>query len=634
VTADGSAADKGASPAVPEDVPEISVYDVMRPGPRPRNLAALRAGVRSAFSIVWSAAPRQLILTVVLQVLASLLLLAQVFIGQKVLAELLDSDRTGDVPPKLVALLIAMAIIATLYAVVLACTPELRRVMSQRVAGHAMRTLMGATSRVGYAAFDDANFEDALMRARVSSQTRPSEIVSGLLALTGSVFTSGAMLFSMAVMAPIVLPILLLGHIAAPWLARRNADDIHRSEAELTPVDRERSSLEDLLTSRGGAKEVRSFRLQGFLLDRHNELWQARVKRSDEVSRNRARRLGVASFVAGIAFASAVALLVWMVTTDRISASAAATVAILIPALAAQLRTIGYGTTSLYECSLFTADLDNFLRLADEAARATRAHGEQPAPLQSIRADAVIFRYPGTSWDVLSGVSIEVRRGEIIALVGENGSGKSTLAMILAGLYDPTGGCVRWNGEDLTQLDSELVYERIAMVNQDFVRFEMSAALNIALGRHEWVGDMQRVRTAARLAGADGFITALPRGYDTLLTRKFEGGRQLSGGQWQRVALARALFAEPDLLILDEPSASLDPRAEFELYESVRSLAEGRGILLISHRLASCRSADRIHVLEAGQITETGTHDELVTGGGLYQELYRLQAASFTSESR
>lgn len=590
--------------------------------------------MRSAFGIVWRAAPRQLVFIVVLQVLLSLLLLVQVFLGQKVLSELFDSDRQGDVPPTLIALLVALAIIATCYAVVLACTPELRRVLTQRVAGYAMRLLIGATSRVGYAAFDDANFEDALMRARVSSQTRPSDIAYGLLSLTQAGLTGGAMVFSMAVMAPVVLPILVIGHIAGPWLARRNADDIHRTDRELTAVDRERFSLEDLMTTRTGAKEVRSFRLQEFLMDRHEALWRTRVERSDEVAKRRGRRLALASFISGVAFASAVALLVWMVVTDRISAASAATVAILIPALAGQLRIIGYGVMSLYETSLFTADLDTFLRVAEEAAETRRTREEQPGPLRTVEADDIVFRYPGTDWDVLQGVSIEVKRGEVVALVGENGSGKSTLTMILAGLYDPGGGTIRWNGENAALLDPELLSARIAMVNQDFVRFEMSAAMNISLGRHEWVGDMRRVREAARLSSADAFLEALPNGYETLLTRKFEGGRQLSGGQWQRVALARALFAEPDLLVLDEPSASLDPRAEFELYESVRALADDRGILLISHRLASCRSADRIYVLEAGRITQTGTHDELVVEAGLYQELYRLQAASFTSDAR
>jgi len=615
------------------DEASASVYDVMRPGPRTRGLSQLRTAVRSAVALVWASTRGLLIFVVAMQVLMSLLLLLQVFLGRAVLNHLLASNSSGKVSGTLIGLLAAMAIVTSLYAVAMACTPELQRLLSQRVAGHALGMLLGATSRVDYAAFDDATFEDALLRARVSSQTRPSQLVSGLITLVQALLSAGAMVLSMAILAPAVLPILVVGHLAAPWLARRNADEMHRAEAELTAVDRERLSLEDLMTVRGGAKEVRSYRLQQFLLDRHQVLWGIRIDRSDRVAKARSWRLGVASAVSGAAFMAAIGVLVWLVLGKHITVASAATVAVLVPALAGQLRSVGTGVSTLYECALFTGDLDRFLEVAAESAGNAEHRDDQPEALRTAGVDNVDFRYPGTERLVLRGVSAELARGEVVALVGENGSGKTTLALLLAGLYEPTGGRVHWNDVGYERLRPDLLAERMAVVNQDFVRFEMSAAMNIALGRHEWVGDEERVRAAARLAGADGFIERLPLGYDTLLTRKFEGGSQLSGGQWQRIALARALFAQPDLLILDEPSAALDPRAEFELYESVRSLAEDRAILLISHRLASCRSADRIYVLEEGLITERGTHTELIAAGGLYEELYRMQVSSLTAEA-
>lgn len=610
-----------------------SVYDVLRPGPRTRGFAQLRAAVRSASALVWASARGLLVFVLAMQVVMSVLLLVQVFLGRAILNQLLAADASGEISTTLVGLLVAMAITTSVYAVALACTPELQRLLSQRVAGHALDLLLGATSRVDYAAFDDATFEDALLRARVSSQTRPSQVVNGLITLTQATLMAGAVVVSMAVLTPAILPILIVGHLAAPWLARRNADETHRAEAELTAVDRERLSLEDLLTVRGGAKEVRSYRLQNLLVTRHRALWDARIERNDQVARARSGRLALASAVSGAAFIGAVALLIWLVLTDLVPVSSAATVAVLIPALAGQLRSVGTGVSSLYECALFTGDLDRFLEVA--AASATNADGRdgEPGPLRSLGVDDVEFRYPGTERLVLRGVSVELARGEVVALVGENGSGKTTLALLLAGLYEQTAGSVRWNGVDYGHLQRDLLAARMAVVNQDFVRFEMSAAMNIALGRHEWIDDQDRVRAAARLAGADTFIERLPLGYDTLLTRKFEGGSQLSGGQWQRIALARALFAEPDLLILDEPSAALDPRAEFELYERVRTLARDRAVLLISHRLASCRSADRIYVLEEGLITEQGTHQELIAAGGLYEELYRMQVSSFAAET-
>ena len=580
--------------------------------------------------LVWASARGLLVFVLAMQVLVSVLLFIQVFLARAVLDQLLDSEKTGHASGSLVGLLVATAAIISLYAIVVACTPEMQRLLTQRVAGHATATLLGATSRVDYAAFDDAAFEDAMLRARISSQTRPAQVVNGLITLTQALFTAGAMVLSMLLLTPAILPVLVLGHLAAPWLARLNADEIHQAEADLTAVDRERYSLEELMTLRTGAKEVRAYRLQQFLLERHERLWKIRIARTDDVARSRSRRLVLSGAISGAAFMTAVGVLIWLVLSERVDAASAATIAVLIPTLATRLRAVGVGASSVYECALFTSDLDRFLAVAAEAASNDAARDGEPDALRELRVEDVDFHYPGTERLALEGVSACMQRGQVVALVGENGSGKTTLALLLAGLYQQTGGQVTWNGVGYEHLATDRLAARMAVVNQDFVRYEMSAAMNIALGRHEWVGDMDRVRAAAKLAGADGFIEALPLGYDTLLTRKFEGGSQLSGGQWQRIALARALFAEPDLLILDEPSAALDPRAEYELYQRVRSLAEDRTILLISHRLASCRSADRIYVLEAGRLIEEGTHDELVAHGGLYEELYQLQVSSFS----
>jgi ATP-binding cassette subfamily B protein len=224
---------------------------------------------------------------------------------------------------------------------------------------------------------------------------------------------------------------------------------------------------------------------------------------------------------------------------------------------------------------------------------------------------------------------MRISAGEVVALVGENGSGKTTLAKCLSALFTPTAGRILWDGADVRELDRKELRQQIGVIFQDFVRYQLTARENIGFGRAEAVDDLDAIAEAARQAGAHDYLAALPDGYETMLGKEFTGGYDLSLGQWQRVALARAFFRNASLLVLDEPTASLDARAESELFEYVQALARGRSVLLISHRFSTVKSADRIYVLHAGEIVEEGSHEDLVALGGRYAELFELQAAAY-----
>jgi ATP-binding cassette subfamily B protein/ATP-binding cassette subfamily C protein len=223
-------------------------------------------------------------------------------------------------------------------------------------------------------------------------------------------------------------------------------------------------------------------------------------------------------------------------------------------------------------------------------------------------------------------VSAHIDRGEVVALVGENGSGKTTLAKVLAGLYDPASGQVRWDDVDLAAVDPTDLRNRIAVIAQDHTRWPLTARHNITMGTEK---GQEAVDLAAEVAGADQVIAELPQGYQTLLDRRFKDGQELSGGQWQRIAVARGFYREAPLLICDEPTAALDARAEHALFETIRKHADGRTVLLITHRLASVRYADRIYVLDHGEVIEQGTHDALIDLDGVYADLYNLQAQAY-----
>jgi ATP-binding cassette subfamily B protein/ATP-binding cassette subfamily C protein len=306
--------------------------------------------------------------------------------------------------------------------------------------------------------------------------------------------------------------------------------------------------------------------------------------------------------------------------------AAAGTAVLAIRSAQASLNTLLYAVNQCYEEGLYFSD---YLAFCADAAGRIPSRGGTPAPagFDRITADAVTFAYPGADAAALREVTIEIRRGEVIALVGENGSGKTTLAKILAGLYRPGSGTVRWDSTDVAAVDPESLREQIAVIAQDHANWPLTVRHNIAMGRD---ADQDALVRAAEASGADTVIGAFPHGYDTLLDRRFKDGAELSGGQWQRIAAARGFYRSASLLIMDEPTAALDARAEYALFSSIRGHAAGRSVLLITHRLASVRHADRIYVLRDGQVIEQGVHADLLALGGQYAELYTLQASQYS----
>jgi ATP-binding cassette subfamily B protein len=418
------------------------------------------------------------------------------------------------------------------------------------------------------------------------------------------------------------------------WLAEsRNGRAFYRFAVEMTPVDRERIYLANTLSSKALAKEVRAFSIGAFLRDRWDVLYGRRIDGLRSLVRGRLRNAVLASVVASAGTALTLVLLFWLLLSDRMDLASTGAAVLGITYLAQRLRTVATSAGSLYESALFIEDFSLFLDLApsqepdplDGAADAENGL----EPFEVIDVDDVSFTYPGAVEPALRNVSVQIRHGEVVALVGDNGSGKTTLAKILALLYTPQHGHVRWDGAALAPADLEARRRAIAVIFQDFGQYWLSARDNVAIGDVSRRDDLGAITEAARTVHADEFLAPLPEGYETVLSRLVSGGTDLSIGQWQRVALARAFFRDAGLVIMDEPTAALDAAAEARLFESIRDMSVDRSVLLISHRFSSVRSADRIYVLHHGEVVETGTHDSLMALGGRYASMFSLQAAAY-----
>jgi ATP-binding cassette subfamily B protein len=346
----------------------------------------------------------------------------------------------------------------------------------------------------------------------------------------------------------------------------------------------------------------------------------------------RLRRDVLATLASSLVSAGGLMLILWLHFSGRISlgetAAAAGALLLMLP----RMNNLITGVGRLHENALFVEDFWSFLELTPTQLPVSSSEPMGPG-LSRVAVENLTFTYPDATRPALKDVSMDVGVGETVAIVGENGAGKTTLAKLLCRLYDPDTGTITWDGRDLQGCDPRELRARIAVIFQDFVRYQLSARENVGFGDIGSLHDLLAIGDAARQAGADGFLHCLPEGYDTVLGRLFQDGHELSSGQWQRVALARAFFRDAPLVIMDEPTASLDARAEYELFETMRELFRDRAVLLISHRFSSVRMADRIYVLEDGEVVESGAHDDLVAANGLYAELFGLQAASYV-ESR
>jgi ATP-binding cassette subfamily B protein len=552
--------------------------------------------------------------------LVSGLALTFLLLSGRELVQALSTDAQAEPTWSVLPLVIAVGVATALLGAATAVDTEVRWMLAHLVERQATEGIVRTSASVPLAEFESPEFQDHLQRSLHESVHQPWQLTQAVSQLAGAVTGGIALTVVLATVEPWLIPAVLLAGLPLTYAVSRNSQALYDAVAAITPLNRERRYLQDVLTGRDEAKEIRTFGSASYLQARYDDRYRRELAALRKVSRLRARRSLIAGIGASVILVAVLAALIALTIEGRVELADAAVGAVAVQQLAVRVRGVSSALSTIQEASLFLEDYADFLareRHHDAVHKDEAPNNERG--VAKVQLDDVWFTYPGAAEAAVQGVDLVLEPGQLVALVGPNGSGKTTVAKLVCGLYEPERGTVVWGGGGIP---------RIGVVYQDFVHYEFTAQDNIGLGDTARIDDRDHMVASAKSAQADEFLAALPHGYDSWLSPSFEGGTDLSVGQWQRVALARALFREAPVLVLDEPTAALDPSAERDLIQQTKQMFADRAVLVISHRFANIVGADRIHVLDEGRVVETGTHDELVALGGRYAEMYRLQAAS------
>jgi len=504
-----------------------------------------------------------------------------------------------------------------------------RNLFVRRVQLEAERRLLEQASKVDLGHFDNSDWHDRLARAKRDVSWRPGDLTWSVLGLSGNIVTIVLMAGLLASLHWVLVVLALSAALLSLALERRVTAKLYEFFYKETPEEREREYLGDLLVQPRTTKEIRAYVLADYLLGRHKDRSEELYRLREQMYRSGTRISMLTGFVTGTALALAYLFVAMEGISGGISPGGVVLVIGAFTSVSGTLGNISSTFVAVDQHTTFLEDYFSFLSI-DRLVPIPKPARDVPRSLEAgIEFDDVSFTYPGGTEPAVKNLDLHIRGGELIALVGENGAGKSTLVKLLLRFYDPTAGAIRVGGADLRELDPEALRSRIGVLFQDYASYELSVRENVQMGRPGQLDDDKRVLAALEDARSDWLLRKMPKGLDAKVGRLFEGGHDLSGGEWQRLALARIMYRDADVWILDEPTSSLDPEAEAAIFAELKEILRGRIGIVISHRFSTVRIADRIAVIVDGKVAELGTHEELLRANGRYAQLFELQAAGY-----
>ena len=589
----------------------------------------VKKNLRLGLALAWAASPRSLVRYTLLGMFNAAMPAITVYLGavlvNRIAEAKLHSLQLRDMLPIVAGLWLATAVQRSIGAYM----GYGRNLFVRRVQLEAERRLLTQAAKVDIGHFDNSDWHDRLARAKRDVSWRPGDLTWSVLGLSSNLVTIVLMAGLLASLHYVLVVLALAAAILSLVLERQVTSRLYEFFYKETPEEREREYMGDLLAQPRTTKEIRAYVLADYLLGRHQRLSEDLFRLREQMYQSATRVSMLTGLVSGTTLALAYLFVAAQGVAGTISPGG---VVLVIGAFTSVAGTLGNISSTFVAVDQHTTFLDDYFSFLAIEPLVPLPASPQLVPTRltgGIEFDHVTFSYPGGTGPAVENLNLSIRSGELIALVGENGAGKSTLVKLLLRFYDPAHGSVRIGGIDLKDVDPQTLRSRIGVLFQDYASYELTVRENVVMGRPDGKVDDERVMEALRDARSEWLLRKMPKGLDAKVGRLFEGGHDLSGGEWQRLALARIMYRDADIWILDEPTSSLDPEAEAGIFAELKENLRGRIGIVISHRFSTVRIADRIAVIADGHVSELGTHDELLSAGGRYSQLFELQAAGY-----
>ena len=592
-------------------------------------LRRVRRNLRYGLSLAWAASPRLLVRYTLLGMFSAIMPPIAVYLGAMLVNKISEARVHNLTLMDLLPIVIGLWVASTVQRAVGAYIGYGRNLYVRRVELEAERRLLEKASKVDLGHFDNSAWHDRLARARRDVSWRPGDLTWSVLGLSGNIVTLILMAGLLASLHWLLVVLAVGAALLSLLIESRVNSRLYKYYYQETPEERERNYISGLLVEPKTTKEVRAYVLSDYLMGRYRKLSEDLFRQRQQMYKQGSRIATISGFVSGTILALAYVFVAVRGLAGTINPGG---VVLVIGAFTSVSGTFGQISSTFLAVDQHTTFLDDyfsFLAIAPLVPVPEKPKSIPAGQISGIEFENVSFAYPGGTGSAVENLNLKIKKGELVALVGENGAGKSTLVKLLLRFYDTQRGSIRIDGINVKDMDPQALRSRMGVLFQDYATYELSVRENVLMGWPYDPADDKRVIKALQDSHSEWLVKKMPKGLDSKVGRLFEGGHDLSGGEWQRLALARLMYRNADIWILDEPTSSLDPEAEAAIFAELKENLKGRIGIVISHRFSTVRIADRIAVIDDGHVTELGTHEELLAANNRYAALFELQAAGY-----